>query len=419
MKKRKIVLTPEVLRLRDFRVIALARFFVASAFISQDVVIGWQIYSITKNTFMLGLTGLAEAVPALICALFAGHIVDISRPYRIGLACIFVMACNSTLLMLVGGSHVALPGGIVPWLFAGIVVSGLARAFIMPSSFALLPRIVPRALMPSASAFLAGSFQCASVAAPALAGIIYGGYGVVAAWFIPMSLMLTALSLQLFGLSAAPRQWRSGERREPAMVSIVSGWKFILTNRTLLTVMAIDMFAVLFGGAVAMLPAYADQILHVGSEGLGALRAAPALGAITVALILSVRPLKVVKASTLLLAVSGFGLCMIGFGASHVFWLSIVMLALSGAFDSVSMVIRGTLMQWLTPDDMRGRVSSVNAMFIISSNQIGAFESGTAAKLIGLVPSVVLGGVATLVVAGTAAFASPKFRRLQVRAESA
>jgi sugar phosphate permease len=173
----------------------------------------------------------------------------------------------------------------------------------------------------------------------------------------------------------------------------------------------------LFGGAVAMLPAYADQVLHVGSEGLGALRAAPALGAVTTALILAVKPMKRITAVRMFCAVTGFGICMVGFGLSHIFWLSMVFLVISGVFDSVSMLIRGTLMQLLTPDNMRGRVSAINSMFIISSNEIGSFESGTAARLLGLVPSVVFGGCMTLLIVAGTAFSSPKLRKTVVNAQ--
>jgi hypothetical protein len=191
----------------------------------------------------------------------------------------------------------------------------------------------------------------------------------------------------------------------------------MLQNPKILSVMTLDMFAVLFGGAVAMLPAFADQVLHVGSEGLGALRAAPALGAVFTALIFALRPMKVFSAKRLLIVVAGFGLCMIGFGLSTSFWLSMLFLALSGAFDSVSMITRGTIMQLLTPERMRGRVSSVNSMFIISSNEIGAFESGLAAKWLGLTPSVVFGGMATLFVVFATAMLSPDFRKMVVRSD--
>ena len=409
---------PNVLKLRDFRVILLTRLFVMSAWISQDVIIGWQVYSLTHDAFMLGLPGLAEAVPALICALFAGHIVDVSRPYVVFSLALAVLAANSCMLMLVGGGHVLAPGGILPWLFVGIFISGLARAFTMPASFSLLPQIVSRDLMPSASAFLTSVFQLATVIAPAAAGIIYGSYGATIAWYLPVLCILISLALQMLGISAEPRKWRSSQKREAALVSIKYGWRFILGNKTLLSVMALDMFAVLFGGAVAMLPAFADQVLHVGSEGLGALRAAPAIGAIAVALLLAVKPMKHIKAVWLLWVVTAFGLCMIGFGLSKTFIFATFFLVLSGAVDSVSMVIRQTLMQWLTPDEVRGRVSSVNSMFIISSNEIGSFESGSAAKLLGLVPSIVFGGMCTLLVVAATAFISPKMRSLVIHSDS-
>ena len=201
------------------------------------------------------------------------------------------------------------------------------------------------------------------------------------------------------------------------MQSIRGGFQFILNNPVLLSVMILDMFAVLFGGAVAMLPAVADQILHVGSEGLGALRAASAVGAILMAMFLAIRPFRTIRATTLMWVIAGFGACIIGFGLSESFAVSMLFLVLSGMFDSVSMVIRGTLMQWLTTDEVRGRVTSVNSMFIISSNEIGAFESGVAAKLLGLAPSIVFGGAMTLLVVASTALLSPKFRRTQVKAE--
>jgi len=408
----------EVLQLRDFRLMLLVRCFCLMGLVSMDVIVGWQVYSLTHDPFILGLTGLTEAVPAIACAFFAGHIVDISRPHRVFVICVSAIALNAFMLCLIAGGHVAMPGGILAWLFIGIFISGLGRSFIMPSSFALMPQIVTRRLLPAASAWMSSGFQFAAISGPAIAGIVYGGYGVQVAWLLPVSLLVIGL-VTLLSISHPHRHYRSAEKREPAAKSIRAGWSFILGNRVLLSVMALDMFAVLFGGAVAMLPAMADQVLHVGSEGLGALRAAPALGAIVTALLLAIRPMKRVHGSLLLWVVAGFGASIIGFGMSSNFWISMLFLAASGVFDSVSMVIRGTLMQLLTPDAMRGRVSAVNSMFIISSNEIGAFESGVAAKLFGLVPSVILGGVATLCVVGIAVWRAPKLRQAVVDANSA
>lgn len=409
-----MTLSVAVLRLPDFRRLIFVRMCGLMALQSQAVIVGWQVYSLTKSPFMLGLTGLTEAIPAIICAFFSGHVVDISRPHRVYLTCIGALMVNMLMLLLVAGGFISVPNGnILPWIYSGVFISGMARSFIMPSNFALLSRIVTRPEIPSASAWLSSGFQVAAISGPAIAGIIFGGYGARAAWLLPVGLMVCAFIL-LLSFSEGPKQYRGSELREPAMKSIRAGWKFILTNRVLLSVMALDMFAVLFGGAVAMLPAFADQVLHVGSEGLGALRAAPAIGAITTALFFALRPFKLIRATTLLWMVTGFGLAIIGFGLSTSFWLSMGFLAVSGAFDSVSMIIRGTLMQLLTPDAMRGRVSAVNSMFIISSNEIGSFESGLAARLLGLVPSVIFGGVCTLLVVCSVAMFSPKLRRLTV-----
>ena len=412
-------LSLNVLKLRDFRLLLSTRVLGIMAIQAQDVIVGWQIYSLTHDVFMLGLAGLTEAVPAIACALVAGHVVDISRPHRVFLYCVGMLAVNMLMLFLVAGGTVSVPHqNVLPWIFGGVFISGLARSFIMPASFSLLAQAVSRKEIPSASAWLNSGFQLAAISSPAIAGVVYGGYGVQAAWILPVSLMISAFFM-LIGMSYPRRHFRSTHRAEPAAQSIRAGWRFIWRNKVLLMVMTLDMIAVLFGGAVAMLPAYADQVLHVGSEGLGALRAAPAMGAVFIALTLAVKPFELIRATTLLWVIAGFGISIICFGLSTWFWLSMLFLAISGAFDSISMVIRSTLVQLLTPDDMRGRVSAVNGMFIISSNEIGAFESGLAAKLLGLVPSVIFGGVCTLVIVGLTAWFSPRLRRTVVSADDA
>lgn len=412
-----MALSVAILRNRDFRLLMATRFCVIFALQAQAVIVGWQVYTLTRDPLMLGLIGLAEAVPAIIFALFAGHLVDISRPYVIYISCLFALVVNTLLLLLLAGGFIPLtPALIVPVLFSGVFFSGLARSFIMPASFALLAQIVPRHHMPAASAWLSSGFQVAAILGPAIAGLIYGGYGHSVAWFIPMIFMATALTVML-GIAMPHRRYRSIAKREPAIRSIIAGWKFIIHQRVLLSVMTLDMFAVLFGGAVAMLPAFADAVLHTGSEGLGLLRAAPAAGSIITALYFALKPMKKIHGATLLWVVVGFGASMIGFGLSETFWVAAFFIGVSGAFDSISMVIRGTLMQLLIPEDMRGRVSSVNSMFIISSNEIGAFESGVAASLMGLVPSIIFGGACTLVVAILTAALSPKLRRLVVETE--
>lgn len=405
----------DVLKIREFRLMVLTRMFSLSALQAQAVIIGWQIYTLTKDPLLLGLTGLAEAIPAIACALFAGYIVDHSRPQRVYLYCLLALTLNTAVLFLIGSGLIPLEKNAFLWLaYIAIFVSGFARAFIMPSSFALVAQIVAKRDMSAAAAWLSTGHNVAFIIAPAAAGVIFGGYGALVAWLMPMGLMAAAF-LMMLGIKAAP--YVGPQVRENAVKSIKEGWNFIMKTPILLGAMSLDMLAVLFGGAMALLPAFAEDILAVGSEGLGALRAAPALGAVIMGLFLAVRPMRVIKVKTLLWVVAGFGVSMIGFGLSNIFWLSLFFLALSGIFDSVSMVIRQTLMQLMTPDNMRGRVSSVNSMFIISSNEIGAFESGALAKLIGIVPAVVIGGVGTLAVVAGAVLKFPQMRETVIRPE--
>lgn len=398
----------------DFRQLFFARMFGVMALQAQAVVVGWQVYSLTRDPLMLGLVGLVEALPAIICALFSGHVVDSNRPFRVYSICLSVLLLNTAALWFVAGEHAGLSGSaLLPWIFGGVFISGLARSFIMPASFSLIPEAVPRAEMPASSAWLSSGFQMATITGPAIAGLLYSVGGARTAWLMPVLLISLAL-LALLLLSPALRRYQSPKRDESAVSSIKAGWHFLARHPLMLSIMALDMFAVLFGGAVAMLPAYADQVLHTDAAGLGLLRAAPAVGAIVMALGLALVPLRVIHGRTLLFVIACFGLCIIGFGLSTVFWLSALLLLLSGAFDSVSMVIRSTLFQLLTPEAMRGRVSAVNSMFIISSNEIGAFYSGVMARFLGLVPSIVTGGVGTLVVVGIAAGCVPRLRKMRV-----
>lgn len=414
-------LDSSLLRHGEFRALLFTRMLAGMALQAQAVIVGWQVYSITKDPLYLGLIGLTEAIPALTAALFAGYLVDISRPYRIFVTCISVLVINTLIMMMVAGYHTHITDGstIVTVIFVGVFISGLARSFLMPANFSLVPKIVKREQLSSASAWLSSSFQVAAIGGPAVAGILYGVAGEAAAWYLPSALMVTALLMTRFIKTVRQHRNNISENgvREPAFKSIRAGWSFILKNPVLLSVMSLDMFAVLFGGAVAVLPVFADQVLHVGSEGLGALRAAPALGAILMGLWLAFNPLREISAKKLLWTVVAFGVSIIIFGFSKNFWLSLTVLAISGAVDCVSMVYRGTLMQWLTPEKMRGRVSSVNSMFIISSNEIGAFRAGVMAKFMTVVPAVVLGGFMTVGVAAFIAAVSPKFRNTVVHAD--
>lgn len=380
---------------------------------AQAVIVGWQVYELTGSPLMLGLTGLAEAVPAIACALFAGHFVDTRHPRKVYAACLAGLALNTMVLFALAGGVIETHDTVLLCVIYGAVIaSGFIRSFIMPSAFALLPMIVPREQYSAATSWQTAGHQVAFIGGPAMGGLIYGGFGAEGAWLFAFILM-TLASLMAFSLKIEDKR-KKAETRPPALQSIKEGWVFLLNNRALLSIMALDMLAVLFGGAVAILPAFADQVLGLGAEGLGILRAAPAVGAILTALWFAVHPMRKITAVRMLVVVAGFGLCMIGFGLSTSFLSALLFLSLSGAFDSVSMVIRGTLTQILTPDDMKGRVSSVNSMFIISSNELGAFESGVAAAAFGLVPSILIGGLGTLAVVGAIAALSPKFRKLSM-----
>lgn len=403
-----------VLRNKNFRALLATRTFALMAMQAQAVIVGWQVYEITGSTLMLGLTGLAEAIPAISCALFAGHFVDTSHPRKIYMLSLLGLALNTLMLFVLAGGMVEMGDtALLIAIYGGIISSGFIRSFIAPSTFALLPMIVSRENYSSATSWQTAGHQIAFIGGPALGGLIYGGYGVSVAWFFAFIMMFIAAMLTL---AIHVKYERAKEaKRPPALKSIKEGWSFLLGHKALLSIMSLDMLAVLFGGAIAILPAFADQVLGVGAEGLGILRAAPALGAILTALWFAVKPMKHITAAKMLIVVAGFGLSMVGFGLSTSFIAALLFLALSGAFDSVSMVIRGTLTQLLTPDNMKGRVSAVNSMFIISSNEIGAFQSGLFATIFGLIPSIVIGGSGTLLVVAGVAWLSPSFRKLSIK----
>lgn len=409
-----MALSYTVLKNADFRKLIATRLCGIFALQSQAVIVGWQVYTLTKDPLMLGLVGLCEAIPAILFALFAGHIVDRSRPHRVFQRCLLAHSVLSLVMLLVAGGFLGVESNIILYtLFGGVFLSGLTRSFIMPASFTLLARIVPKHDIPAASSWLTSGFQLAAITAPAIAGLIYGGYGSQVAWYLPFLFMVCAF-VAISSISTEHRHFKNQGTDEPTLKSIAAGWRFVIHSPVLLPVMALDMFAVLFGGAVAILPMFADQVLHTGSEGLGLLRAAPAAGSIITALYFALYPMKIIRGKVLLLVICGFGVAMIGFALSSTFLVAACFLALSGAFDSVSMVIRGTLMQFLIPDHMRGRVSSLNSMFIISSNEIGAFESGAAASLMGLIPSLLFGGAMSLAVVGVVAGTCPTLRRLAI-----
>ena len=409
------------LRLPEFRRLVSARVLFIIASQIQGVVVGWQIYELTNNPLALGLIGLAEAIPSITVSLYAGHVADSVPRKRIIIPAMLVLfLCSLSLFLLTKPagmtlfSHqevLALPL-YVAMLYVVLFVSGIARGFLGPALFSFMPQLLPdRSLLSNAVTWNSTSWQASAVLGPAIGGLLFAQQGKGFAYGVDATLML--LSLLLF-LSIAGRALpaREGERL-PLGESVLSGVRFIFNNQIVLAALSLDLFAVLFGGAVALLPIFAKDILHTGPDGLGYLRAAPAVGSVLMAVWLTYSPMRRGAGRKLLWAVAGFGMATIGFALSKSFALSLFLLFLTGVFGSVSVIVRSMLIHTYTPEYMKGRVSAVNNIFIGSSNEIGGFESGAAAKLMGTVTSVVFGGLMTLVVVAITAWRANKLRGLE------
>jgi MFS family permease len=378
----------------------------------QGLVVAWQMYALTHDPLALGMVGLAEAAPFIGFALYAGHVADVLDRRRVALVALTVLLASAVALAAASGLLLrhGRPGAWIRWtIYAVIVVCGAARSFLLPARNALGADLVPRPLYPSAIAWRTGIWQVAAVSGPALGGILYAWVGPTVSYAIAAALMAVALSA-VARIRVARRP--APARPEPLLASVRAGLAFLLTKPIFLGAITLDLLAVLFGGAVAILPIFAEEILRVGPQGLGALRAAPAVGAVLMSGMLALRPPPGGAGRLFLWAVALFGLSMIAFALSRWFWVSLAILAASGAADMLSVYFRGTLSQVLVPSNMLGRVSAANQIFIGSSNEIGAFESGVAAKLLGTVPSVVFGGIVTVLVTAFTAWRVPALRRL-------
>ena len=393
---------PAFLKLLSFRIL------IVLAYQIMATVVGWHIFELTHDTLALGLIGLAEVIPYFCCALFAGYAVDHHSRRLFGVfACLMLFL---TALTLVAVSAGWIGGNPSLWIYGSIGLTGVARAFIGPSYSAMFALVLPREQYARASGIGSSVFQFGLVAGPAVGGILVGWAGKTAAYGVATGLcLMAALALLSLRVKEPP-----SAASTPIFSSIAEGLRFVFSNQIILAAQSLDMFAVLFGGAVAMLPAFIHDVFHYGPEGLGILRAAPAIGAVITGLILTRYPLNRHAGRWLLWAVAGFGVCMISFALSRNFWVAGFILVLSGVCDGVSVVMRTTILQLATPDAMRGRVSAINGIFIGSSNELGAFESGIAARLLGLIPSVVFGGVMTLTVVAVTAKLAPKLRRLEL-----
>jgi MFS family permease len=398
------------LRIPDFRRLLLANAALTTAREAQIVVVGWQVFSLTHDPLTLGLIGLAEALPFITVALYAGHVADRAERRTIGIAGTFGVVLSAIALLILTLTPGAIQADRVWPVYVVIALSATARSFSRPAVFALSAEVVPRELYPNAVAWRTSIWHIAAVAGPATGGLLYGFRGPAAAYIA----VIVAMACSLAAMLAVTQRGRPAPPAEevPLMESLASGVRFVWNEPMLLGAMTLDLFAVLFGGAVALLPAFAN-LLAAGPEGLGVLRAAPAAGSILTGLVIAHRPPMKRAGPALFASVAGFGVCMVLFALSRQFWLSLGLLFTSGIFDNVSVVIRSTLLQTRTPEHLLGRVAAVNQIFIGSSNEIGAFESGVAARLMGVVPSVLFGGCMTLLVVAITAWRAPQLRRMR------
>ncbi len=393
------------LRFKDFRLLLIGRLI--SSFSSEmlSFAIGWEIWIRTHSALALGFVGLAQVIPVLLLSLPAGHVADQYNRKRIVLITqAFLAVCALWL------AYLSFFQGSVYLVYICLLGIGTARAFNDPASSTLLPQTIPPALFSSAATWNSSTWQFASIAGPAVAGIVVALTNSVTVIYVFDALAAIVFSVLLMMIKGRELPLA---RKSTTLDSLTEGLKFMRDTKVILAAITLDMFAVLFGGAVALLPIYATDILKVGPTGLGVLRAAPSIGALIMAFLLAHLPPMNNAGRTLLLAVTGFGLATIVFGFSTLFWLSVAMLALLGSLDNISVVIRSTLMLTLTPDEMRGRISSVNSIFIGMSNELGSFESGLAAAFLGPVIAVVAGGIGTILVVLITAWAWPEMRKLK------
>jgi MFS family permease len=395
----------------DFKKLMLARFFFTFAVQMQAIVLGWRMYELTKDPLYLGLIGLVEAIPALGLALYAGHVVDRGRPLVIYRRLTFV-SLTSGLVMLfsqIESFEISYHYQII-FLFLSSFLTGCARAFSQPSMYSLIPKIIPRALLSKSSAWMSSAMQTARMSGPAVGGILYGFLGLFGTGLI-VCLCLAITTFILFTISFNPPA-NTLQKTDSITENLLSGVRFVFKHPFLLPAMSLDMISVLFGGVTALLPVYAAEILFIGPEGLGVLRAAPAIGAFIMSSWLIRGGISKRAGTKLFFSVAGFGVSILVFAFSRNYMLSLISLIASGMFDSVSMVIRTSLVQLSSPDHMRGRISAVNSIFIGSSNELGEFESGIAAKILGTFPAAVFGGCMCLISVVVISLISPKLRKL-------
>jgi MFS family permease len=400
-------------RYKEFRYFIIQRFFFTMAMRMTATLVWWKMYLLTKDPLLVSFVALAEAIPAISLALYSGHVVDKSDKRKLLLRSVLLyLVCVGGLLAITQTSVENSMGkqfvqyGIYMIMFC----TGIIRSFSGPTTSSIMAQLVPKNILPNAVTWSSGTWLSASVIGHGSAGflIAYAGYTV------SFSIIMAYIAISLIGVwCIKPKPIVNINKEQKTWESVKEGLRYVFTTKELLGAITLDMFAVLFGGAVAMIPFFAGEILHVGAIGFGWLNAAADIGSITAIVIMTFFPLKRKQGIILMYVVAGFGLCIITFGFSTIYWVSFIALLASGSLDGISVVIRGTILQLKTPDEMRGRVSSVNSMFINSSNEIGSVESGVAGKLMGIVPSVIFGGTMTLLVVVAMWFKAPTLRKFE------
>ncbi|WP_421942185.1 MFS transporter [Pedobacter sp.] len=384
------------LRFKEFRSFLGMRFFFTLAYQMQAVVIGYHIYDLTHDPLKLGLVGLCEAIPAIGIALYGGYIADKSEKRGLLIKIFSCVLLASVIMLLITSKYLHLKESVIVLIMYGLVFCiGLARGFFGPATFSLMAKIVPKELYPNSSTWNSSSWQLATIIGPMLGGLVNWLWGITAAY----SVIVVLISISLLCILSFKKHPATFVPTQDIFASLKEGIQFVFKTKMMVWAMSLDLFSVFFGGAVALLPIFAKDVFHLGSFGLGMMRAAASSGAVITMLLMTRFSPMGKPWRNLLIAVTGFGLSIICYGLSKNFYLTLFFLFLEGSFDSVSVIIRQTIMQLLTPDEMRGRVSAVNSMFIGSSNEIGEFESGLTAKYMRLVPAVVFGGSMTIAIA--------------------
>ncbi|MBK7680561.1 MAG: MFS transporter [Chitinophagaceae bacterium] len=400
-------------RIPEFKNLMLGRFTFIMALRMMGTLVAWWVYELTGDPFAIGLVGLSEVIPALSMALYAGHVIDKSEKRKLVLRGVLFYFLAAAVLLFFSTSYIGTHFSnhtIAIGIYAVIFCTGIIRAFTGPTFSAMLASIVPRQYLQNATTWNQGSWLSASVTGHAMGGFLIWKLGITGTLITVCSLLVIGFAV-LMQLKPKPPMAQTSEKK--TWESVKEGLRFVFKTKEILAAFSLDMFAVLFGGAVAMVPVFAKDILKIGPLGFGWLNAAIDIGSIFIVILLAFFPLKKAQGKKLMLAVAGFGICIILFALSKWFFLSFAALMIAGMLDGVSVVVRGTVMQLKTPDHMRGRVSSVGSMFINSSNELGQFESGVAAKLMGVVPSVVFGGCMTLVIVIITWFKAPTLRKFE------